>query len=49
MDFLDDTLSTAPPARAHLVDEVMQYEDAYRLCHVRGLEGILGGLAEHIG
>jgi hypothetical protein len=32
-----------------LVDEVIQYEDAYLLCHVRGLEGTLIGLAEQIG
>jgi hypothetical protein len=34
---------------AQLVDEVVQYEDAYRLCYVRGPEGILLGLAEQIG
>ena len=34
---------------AQLVDEVVQYEDVYRLCYVRGPEGILIGLAEQIG
>ncbi|TMM22337.1 MAG: VOC family protein, partial [Actinobacteria bacterium] len=29
--------------------EVVQYEDVYRLCYVRGPEGILIGLAEQIG
>ena len=33
---------------AQLVDEVVQYEDEYRLCYVRGPEGILIGLAEQI-
>ena len=37
--------STAP----QLVDELVQYEDQYRLCYVRGPEGILIGLAERIG
>jgi len=34
---------------AEVVDEVVQYEDVYRLCYVRGPEGILIGLAEQIG
>jgi hypothetical protein len=34
---------------AQLVDEVVQYKDVYRLCYVRGPEGILIGLAEQIG
>jgi len=32
-----------------LVGEVAQYEDTYRLCYIRGPEGILIGLAEQIG
>jgi hypothetical protein len=32
-----------------LVGELVQYEDTYRLCYVRGPEGILIGLAEEIG
>jgi hypothetical protein len=35
--------------RNELVDEVGQYENVYRLCYVRGPEGILVGLAEKIG
>lgn len=31
-----------------VVDEVVRYEDAYRLCSVRGPEGILVGLAEEL-
>jgi hypothetical protein len=34
---------------AKLVDEVVQYEEAYRLCYIRGPEGILIGLAEQVG
>jgi hypothetical protein len=33
---------------AQLVDEVVQYESVYRLCYVRGPEGILIGLAEKL-
>ena len=34
---------------AQLVGEVVQYENAYRLCYIRGAEGLLIGLAEEIG
>ncbi|MBE2978578.1 VOC family protein [Priestia megaterium] len=34
---------------AQLVGEVVQYEDSYRLCYIRGVEGLLIGLAEQIG
>ncbi|HZB23804.1 MAG TPA: VOC family protein [Gaiellaceae bacterium] len=46
---LDDTLARLRPHGVELVDEVAQYEDQYRLCYVRGPEGILIGLAEQIG
>jgi catechol 2,3-dioxygenase-like lactoylglutathione lyase family enzyme len=46
---VDDTLARLRPYGAELVDEVVQYEDQYRLCYVRGPEGILIGLAEEIG
>ena len=49
VDDLDDTLARLRRHGAQLVDEVVQYEDAYRLCYVRGPEGILIGLAEQIG
>jgi len=32
-----------------LVGEVVQYKDAYRLCYIRGPEGILIGLAQELG
>jgi catechol 2,3-dioxygenase-like lactoylglutathione lyase family enzyme len=46
---IDDTLARLRPHGAELVGELAQYEDAYRLCYVRGPEGILIGLAEQIG
>ena len=49
VDDLDDTLARLEKHGAHVVDEVVQYEDVYRLCYVRGPEGILIGLAEQIG
>src|SRR6184192_3459682 len=49
VDDLDDTLARLREHGAQLVDEVIQYEDVYRLCYVRGPEGILIGLAERLG
>jgi len=43
---IDDTLERLYKHGAQLVDEVVQYEDAYRLCYIRGPEGILIGIAE---
>jgi catechol 2,3-dioxygenase-like lactoylglutathione lyase family enzyme len=49
VDNLDQMLAQLGKHGARLVDEVVQYENAYRLCYVRGPEGILIGLAEQIG
>ena len=49
VDDVDDTLARLRPHGAVLVGEVARYEDVYRLCYVRGPEGILIGLAEEIG
>ncbi|HET7129804.1 MAG TPA: VOC family protein [Gaiellaceae bacterium] len=49
VDDLDETLARLSEHGAQVVDEVVQYEDVYRLCYVRGPEGILIGLAEQIG
>ncbi|MDX1415989.1 MAG: VOC family protein [Candidatus Promineifilaceae bacterium] len=46
---LDDTLARLYKLGAKLVDEVVQYEDTYRLCYIRGPEGILIGLAQELG
>ena len=49
VDDIDDTLERLRNRGAQLVGEVVQYEDVYRLCYVRGPEGLLIGLAEQIG
>ena len=49
VDDLDETLARLRPHGAEVVGEVVQYEDVYRLCYVRGPEGILVGLAEQLG
>lgn len=46
---LDDTLARLYQLGAELVDEVVQYGDTYRLCYIRGPEGILIGLAQELG
>ena len=50
VDDLDDTLDRLAQHGAQLVStDVVQYEDVYRLCYVRGPEGILIGLAQELG
>jgi catechol 2,3-dioxygenase-like lactoylglutathione lyase family enzyme len=49
VDDLHATLGRLRALGASLVDEVAQYEDKYRLCFVRGPEGIVVGLAEELG
>jgi len=46
---IDDTLARLGKRGAQLVGEVVQYEDAYRLCYIRGPEGLLIGLAQELG
>jgi predicted enzyme related to lactoylglutathione lyase len=46
---IDETLARLRTRGATLVGDVVQYEDSYRLCYVRGPEGILVGLAEELG
>lgn len=43
---IDDTISRLLKQGAQLVGEVVQYENSYRLCYIRGAEGLLVGLAE---
>ena len=45
---IDDTLDRLRQHGAKLVGEVVQYEDTYRLCYIRGPEGILIGLAQQL-
>ena len=50
VDDLDDTLARLRKHGAELVSsEVVQYENVYRLCYIRGPEGLLIGLAEELG
>jgi hypothetical protein len=46
---LDELVSRLQKQGAELVGEVMQYENTYRLCYIRGTEGLLIGLAEELG
>ena len=49
VDDLDDTLARLSKLGAKVVDEVVNYQDIYRLCYIRGPEGILIGLAQQLG
>ena len=46
---IDDTVARLSKRGAQLVGEVVQYEDIYRLCYIRGPEGLLIGLAQELG
>src|SRR4051795_9987467 len=46
---IDDTLARLSKRGATVVGKVGQYQDAYRLCYIRGPEGILIGLAQELG
>jgi catechol 2,3-dioxygenase-like lactoylglutathione lyase family enzyme len=48
VDDIDAVLERLRPHGAELVGEVAQYEDTYRLCFIRGPEGILIGLAQEL-
>lgn len=48
VDGLNETLERLRPLGAELVGEVVKYGDVYRLCYIRGPEGILLGLAEDL-
>ena len=49
VDDLEDTLARLTKHGATVVDQVVQYEDQYRLCYIRGPEGLLIGLAQQLG
>jgi len=49
VDDLDGTLARVFQCGATLVGDVVQYQDLYRLCYLRGPEGILVGLAQQLG
>lgn len=46
---IDEMVSRLTKIGAQLVGEIVQYENSYRLCYIRGIEGLLIGLAEEIG
>lgn len=48
VDDIDDTLARLIPLGAELVGKVARYEDMYRLCYIRGPEGLLIGLAQEL-
>ena len=45
---IDDTLERLGKRGAELVGDVVQYQEAYRLCYIRGPEGVLLGLAQEL-
>src|SRR5689334_23239270 len=45
---IDEMVSRLLRHGAQLVGEVVQYENTYRLCYIRGVEGLLIGLAEQL-
>jgi catechol 2,3-dioxygenase-like lactoylglutathione lyase family enzyme len=49
VDDLDGTVARLEPHGATLVGEIVRYEDAYRLCYLRGPAGIIVALAEELG
>jgi predicted enzyme related to lactoylglutathione lyase len=49
VDNLDELLSRLAKHGAKVVGEVVNYENIYRLCYIRGAEGLLVGLAEQVG
>jgi catechol 2,3-dioxygenase-like lactoylglutathione lyase family enzyme len=48
VDDIDDVIARLRSHGAELLDEIAQYEDAYRLCFLRGPEGIIIGVAEQL-
>lgn len=49
VDNIDELVSRLIKHGAQLVGEVVDYEGIYRLCYIRGTEGLLIGLAEQLG
>jgi predicted enzyme related to lactoylglutathione lyase len=48
VDDIDDVLARLRAHGAELIGEVAQYEDKYRLCYIRGPEGIIVALAQQL-
>jgi predicted enzyme related to lactoylglutathione lyase len=49
VDDIDDVLARLQSRGGELIGEVTQYEDMYRLCYLRGPEGIIIALAQELG
>jgi len=49
VDNLDELVERLTKIGAELVDEIVNYQDIYRLCYIRGVEGLLIGLAQRVG
>lgn len=49
VDNIDELVPRLTKHGAELVGEIVQYENIYRLCYIRGVEGLLIGLAEQLG
>ena len=49
VDDIDDTLERLRNRGAQLIGEVVNYQDVYRLCYIRGPGGLLIGLAQELG
>lgn len=49
VEAIEEMVSRLRKLGAQLVGEIVLYENAYRLCYIRGVEGLLIGLAEEIG
>jgi predicted enzyme related to lactoylglutathione lyase len=49
VDDVDDVVARLRGHGAELLGEIAQYEDMYRLCFMRGPEGIIVGLAAQLG
>ena len=49
VDDIEEVLARLRACGAALIGEVVQYEDSYRLCYIRGPEGIMVALAEQLG
>jgi catechol 2,3-dioxygenase-like lactoylglutathione lyase family enzyme len=49
VDYIDETLARLREHGAELVSEVVRYQETYRLCYIRGPEGLLIGLAQELG
>jgi catechol 2,3-dioxygenase-like lactoylglutathione lyase family enzyme len=49
VDDVDDTVERLRPHGGELLGEIVRYEDAYRLCYLRGPGGVIVGIAQQVG